>query len=105
MTIDGTDEVLRYAENIPITPDEAVEPAIAFAAVPRRKGAFRRLLRRPGPAIALGLPRRPRARRDLRAAGSRRTTPNEQDIPNQFATPSWSHCSGPTTSGATSSAG
>ena len=54
MTIDGTDEVLHYAENVPVTPDEAVEAAVSFAGLPKRKGAFRRLLRRPGPTIALG---------------------------------------------------
>jgi peptide/nickel transport system permease protein len=90
MTIDGTDEVLEYAENIPVTPDEAVEAAVAFTALPRRKGAFRRLLRRPGPSIALGF---------LVVVGLAAVfapliapyDPNAQDIANRYATPSWSH--------------
>jgi peptide/nickel transport system permease protein len=90
MTIEGTDEVLRYADNVPISPDEAFAPAVELAAAPHRRGAFRRLIRRPGPAIAivyivlLGL-----------AAIFRKWVapydPNEQDIPNKFATPSWEH--------------
>jgi peptide/nickel transport system permease protein len=93
MTIEGTDEVLRYAANVPVSPEEAVEPAIELAAAPHRRGAFRRLVRRPGPAIALtyivvlGL-----------AAIFREWVapydPNEQDISNKFATPSWSHLAG-----------
>ena len=90
MTIEGTDEVLRYAENIPITPDEAVEAAVEFAGLPKRKGAFRRLLRRPGPTIALAY---------LAVLGFCAVfaswvapyDPNEQDIPNRLATPSWAH--------------
>jgi len=90
MTIEGTDEVLHYAENIPITPDEAVEAAVEFAALPKRKGAFRRLLRRPGPTIALVY---------LVVLGFCAVfakwvapyDPNQQDIPNRLATPSWSH--------------
>ena len=69
MTIEGTDEVLRYAENIPITPDEAVEAAVEFAALPKRKGAFKRLLRRPGSDDRAGLPRRARLLRGLRQVG------------------------------------
>ena len=90
MTIEGTDEVLRYADNVPVSPNEAFAPAVELAAVPHRRGAFRRLIRRPGPAIALvyivvlGL-----------AAIFRGWVapydPNEQDIPNKFATPSWEH--------------
>jgi peptide/nickel transport system permease protein len=93
MTIDGTDEVLEYAENIPITPDEAVEPAVAFAGLPHRKGAFRRLLRRPGPTIALcylvvlGFVA-------LFAPWIAPYDPNQQDIPNRLAHPSWSHLLG-----------
>jgi len=93
MTIDGTDEVLEYAENIPITPDEAVEAAVAFAGVPHRKGAFRRLLRRPGPTIALcylvvlGVVA-------LFAPWIAPYDPNQQDIPNRLAHPSWSHLLG-----------
>jgi len=90
MTIEGTDEVLRYAENIPITPDEAVEAAVEFTALPRRRGVVRRLLRRPGPTIALAY---------LVVLGLAAVfaplvapyDPNELDIPNRFATPSWSH--------------
>jgi len=90
VTIDGTDDLLRYAENVPVTPDEAVETAIEFAALPKRKGAFRRLLRRPGPTIALvylvilGLSA-------VFAKWVAPYDPNEQDIPNRLATPSWSH--------------
>jgi len=88
--IDGTDDLLRYAENVPVTPDEAVEAAIEFVALPKRKGAFRRLLRRPGPTIALvylvvlGLSA-------VFAKWVAPYDPNEQDIPNRLATPSWSH--------------
>ena len=32
MTIEGTDEVLRYAENVPVSPAESFEPAIELAA-------------------------------------------------------------------------
>ena len=93
MTIDGTDEVLRYAENIPVSPDESVEPAVALAAAPHRRGAFKALIRKPGPAISLvyivvlafcAVFRSWVAPYD----------PNEQDIPNKFATPSWSHLAG-----------
>jgi len=90
MTIEGTDEVLRYAENIPLTPDEAVEAAVEFAGLPKRKGAFRRLLRRPGPTIALaylvvlGLCA-------VLAPWVAPYDPNEQDIPNRLASPSWAH--------------
>jgi len=90
MTIDGTDDLLRYAENVPVTPDEAVEAAIEFVALPKRKGAFKRLLRRPGPTIALVY---------LVVLGFCAVfakwvapyDPNQQDIPNRLATPSWSH--------------
>src|SRR5262245_1221933 len=93
MTIDGTDEVLRYAENVPITPDEAVEPAIFLAAAPHRRNAFRRLIRKPGPAIALGYIV------VLTFVAINRSwiapyDPNEQDIPNKLATPSWQHWAG-----------
>jgi len=93
MTIDGTDEVLRYAENIPVSPDEAVEPAISLAAAPHRRNVFRRLIRMPGPAISMvyivvvafcAINRSWVAPYD----------PNEQDIPNKFATPSWQHWAG-----------
>jgi peptide/nickel transport system permease protein len=95
MTIDGTDEVVRqpHAENIPITPDEAVEAAVAFAGLPRPRRAFRRLLHRPGPAIALaylvvlGLAA-------IAAPLVAPYDPNELDIPNRFASPSWDHLLG-----------
>ena len=88
--IDGTDDLLRYAENVPVTPDEAVEAAIEFVALPKRKGAFRRLLRRPGPTIALvylvilGFSA-------VFAKWVAPYDPDQQDIPNRLATPSWSH--------------
>jgi len=93
MTIDGTDEVLRYAENIPVSPDESVEPAIELAAAPHRRGAFKALIRKPGPAISLGyivvL-----AFCAINRGWVAPYDPNEQDIPNKFATPSWSHLAG-----------
>jgi peptide/nickel transport system permease protein len=93
VTIDGTDEVLRYAENIPVSPEESVEPAIELAAAPHRRGAFKALIKKPGPAISLvyiivlafcAINRSWVAPYD----------PNEQDIPNKLATPSWSHLAG-----------
>jgi peptide/nickel transport system permease protein len=90
VTIEGTDEVLRYAENIPITPDEAVEGAVGFAGLPKRKGAFRRLLRRPGPTIALAY-LLVLAFSAVFARWVAPYDPDEQDIPNRLATPSWEH--------------
>jgi peptide/nickel transport system permease protein len=90
MTIDGTDEVLHYADNVAVTPDEAVEPAVAFAGLPRRKGAFRRLLRRPGPTIALAF-LVVLALVAILAPWLAPYDPNQQDIPNRYATPTWSH--------------
>ena len=93
MTIEGTDEVLRYAENVPVSPEEAVEPAIELAAAPHRRGAFRQLIRKPGPAIALAyivlLALAAALRKQLPLQD-----PNEQDIANKFATPSWNHLVG-----------
>jgi peptide/nickel transport system permease protein len=93
VTIDGTDEVLRYADNIPISPDEAVEPAVGFAGVPLRRGAFRRLMRRPGPLVAqiyLTL----LVLAAIFAPFVAPYDPDALDIPNRFATPSWSHLVG-----------
>src|SRR4051794_32991288 len=90
MTIEGTDEVLRYAENVAITPDEAVGAAVEFAGLPKRKGAFRRLLRRPGPTIAL-VYLVVLALAAVFAKWVAPYPPNQQDIPNRLATPSWSH--------------
>jgi peptide/nickel transport system permease protein len=90
MTIDGTDDVLRYAENIPLTPEEAAEPAVEFTALPRRRGVFHRLVRRPMSAIALaylGLITAAAILAPLVAPYD----PNEQEIPNRYATPSLSH--------------
>jgi peptide/nickel transport system permease protein len=90
MTIDGTDEVLRYADNIAVSPDEAVEAAIEFVALPKRKGAFKRLISRPGPAIALGYLILLALAAAL-APWIAPYDPNKLDIPNRLATPSWSH--------------
>ena len=90
MTIEGTDEVLRYAENVAITPDEAVEAAVAFAGLPKRKGAFRRLLRRPGPTVSL-VYLVVLSFSAIFAKWVAPYPPNQQDIPNRLATPSWSH--------------
>ncbi|MEI8000488.1 MAG: dipeptide/oligopeptide/nickel ABC transporter permease/ATP-binding protein [Actinomycetes bacterium] len=94
MSRDGMDELLtHHAENVAITPDEAVEAAAAFAALPRRRGAFRRLLRRPGPTAALaflvllGLAA-------LFAPWIAPYDPNAIDVPDRFATPSWHHLLG-----------
>jgi peptide/nickel transport system permease protein len=94
MSRDGMDELLaHHAENVAITPDEAVEAAAAFAALPRRPGAFRRLLRRPGPTAALaflvllGLAA-------LFAPWIAPYDPNAIDVPDRFATPSWHHLLG-----------
>ncbi|GMU78852.1 MAG: ABC transporter ATP-binding protein [Acidimicrobiia bacterium] len=93
MTIDGTDDLVqRGGANVPITPDEAVEAAAAFVALPHRRHAFVRLFSRPGPAIAqvylmllvVGALLAPVIAQD----------PNEQDIPNRFAKPSWDHLFG-----------
>ena len=88
------DELLaHHAENVPITPDEAVEAAAEFAALPRRKGALARLVRRPGPAIALVY----LVLITLGAAFAPVVAPydpNEQNIPERFATPSWNHLLG-----------
>ena len=73
-----------------VTPDEAVEAAIEFVALPKRKGAFKRLLRRPGPTIALVY----LVILGFSAVFARWVAPydpNQQDIPNRLATPSWSH--------------
>jgi peptide/nickel transport system permease protein len=93
MTIDGTDEVLRYAENIPVSPEEAVEPAIALAAAPHRRNAFRRLVKKPGPAIALVYIIVVAFCAVFRSWVAP-YNPDEQDIPNKFATPSWQHWAG-----------
>jgi peptide/nickel transport system permease protein len=88
--IDGTDEVLRYAENVPLSPEEAVEPSIELAGAPRRRGAFKRLIRKPGPVVAMvyiGILAFVAIFRGWVAPYD----PNEQDIPNKFATPSWEH--------------
>ncbi|MFM8303223.1 MAG: dipeptide/oligopeptide/nickel ABC transporter permease/ATP-binding protein, partial [Actinomycetota bacterium] len=90
MTIEGTDDVLRYAENVAITPDEAVEAAVGFAGLPRRPGALRRLLRRPGPTVALAY-LAVLALAALFAPLVAPYDPDAQDIPNRLATPSWSH--------------
>jgi peptide/nickel transport system permease protein len=93
MTVEGTEEVLRYADNIALTPEEAAEPAVAFAGIPRRKGAFRRMMRRPGVVIAstyLTL-------LTLAAVFAPLVVPydpDEPDIPNRFATPSLQHLVG-----------
>ncbi|MFI5046210.1 MAG: dipeptide/oligopeptide/nickel ABC transporter permease/ATP-binding protein [Acidimicrobiia bacterium] len=92
MTIDGTDEVLRYAET-PITPDQAVEGAVEFTAVPRRPGALKRMLRRPTVLLAstyLVLLTFAAIFAPLVAPYD----PNELDIAHRFATPSWSHLLG-----------
>ena len=93
MTIEGTDEVLRYAENVPVSPAEAFEPSVELAAAPHRRGAFRQLIRKPGPAVALVyivIVLLMAIFRDWVAPYD----PNEQDIPNKYATPSWSHLFG-----------
>ncbi len=93
MTIDGTDDVLRYADDIPITPDEGIEPAIQFTGVRPPRGTFRQLMRRPGPLVAqvfltvLALAA-------LFAPVVAPYDPDQLDIPNRFATPSWSHLLG-----------
>jgi len=90
MSIDGTEEVFHHAENIVLSPDEAVEPSIELVALPRRPGAIRRLLRRPGPAVALvhlallGLAA-------LLAPLIAPYDPNETDLLGRLAAPSWSH--------------
>jgi len=93
MTIDGTDEVLRYAENLPVSPEEAVEPAIALAAAPHQRNAFRRLIKKPGPAIALVYIIVIAFCAVFRSWVAP-YNPDEQDIPNKFATPSWQHWAG-----------
>ncbi len=88
------DELLaHHAENIPITPDEAVEAAAEFAALPRRRGAFLRLLRRPGPAVAFGY-LVVIALAAIFAPVIAPYDPNQIDVPSRFAPPSWDHLLG-----------
>ena len=93
MAIDDIRDAAAHSENIAITPDEAVEGAAAFVALPKRPGALRRMLRRPAPAAALaylvivGLAA-------IFAPVVAPYDPDTLDIPNRLATPSLEHLLG-----------
>ena len=93
--IEGADELLHHPniENIPLTPEEAIEPALAYVGLPKRKGAFRRFIRRPMAAIALGY----LVLLSLAAILAPLISPddpNQLDLPHRLASPSWDHLVG-----------
>ncbi len=93
MNVDDIDDVLRDADHLPMTPGETVEASLHRASARPTRGAFRRLMSRPGPLVAqvyLTL----LVLAAIFAPLVVPYAPNDPVFTNRFADPSWSHLLG-----------